>query len=171
VDKAAPIVIAVITILMSGVVSAIVTYRLNRAKEQSFFMRKKAEELYMAADEFGRFFSLNMVAFLPLLEGKIDYNQMLDVQIANETQKRHGGLELVEMLTRIYFPEVEPKLQDVYKARDRFSEFRAAHKRAYLSDLAPSSIWMPQFAVAMKAVEAATESLKQSIVTAGRKHA
>ncbi|MEI9966040.1 MAG: hypothetical protein WDM92_16745 [Caulobacteraceae bacterium] len=90
-------------------------------------MRKKAEELYLATDEFGRDFGSHMVTFLPVLEGSIDYNQMLDLQRQTHTKKLHGGAETMEMLVRIYFPEVEGELDRLFAVRDEFSKIRSAH--------------------------------------------
>jgi hypothetical protein len=122
------------TVLTSGVMSSVVTYRLNRNKEQTFFMRQKAEALYLAADEFGRDFSKHLITHLPVARGAIDYDQMLDIQLANPPDKRQGGFETVAMLASIYFPEVEPQLAALLKARDRLSELRAAHKALTLSE-------------------------------------
>jgi hypothetical protein len=98
------------TILMSGVVSTIVTYYLNRNKEHAFFMRSKAEALYLAADDYGRDFASNLICYFPVTREEHDYNKMLDLQQTNKPTKKHGGFETMTMLANIYFPETLPKL-------------------------------------------------------------
>jgi hypothetical protein len=172
VDSAAiSLVVPLATVLASGVVSGVVTHRLNRNKEQTYFMRKKAEDLYLAADEFGRQMAIHMTGFLPLIDGRIDYNQMLDNQIRNPPKKDHGGAETMEMLTRIYFPEIEPQLTELFTARTEFNKVTSAHKDAYRAEEAELDDWRPLFVSAIRRFDAAEKALKAQIVTCGRRHA
>lgn len=54
---------------------------LKRPVSQTFFMRKKAEDLYLATEEFDRQMAIDMTGFLPLIDGRIDYSQLLASQI------------------------------------------------------------------------------------------
>lgn len=135
-------------------------------------MRKKAEELYLATDEFGKMLSGHMLTFFPLLEGSIDYNQLLDLQIADPASKKHGGAETMEMLTRIYFPEVEPCLDELMAARDAFSEIRAQHKAAYKRGAYDDGLaWKPAFGSAMVRVDRAITAMLSAIIIAAKGHA
>ena len=158
------------TVLTSGVASSIVTYRLNRDKEQVFFMRQKAEALYLAADEFGRSLSSHLISFFPVAQGKLDYNQMLDVQNARPPSKQNGGYETLVMLISIYFPEVEPELQALDAIRDRLGEVRSAHKQAYVEGEGVDPVWVAAFAELGGKLDLVIKNLKVAIVHAARRY-
>lgn len=159
------------TVLTSGLVSSIVTYRLNRSKEQTFFMRQKAEALYLAADEFGRDFGAHLLTYLPVARGDIDYNQMLDLQIAKPAKKQQGGAETMTMLVSIYFPEVQPQLDALLKQRDLWSELRSAHKAAYKEGEGVNSMWVSAFQHSGLDVDRAIKNLQTAIVKSARHYA
>jgi hypothetical protein len=163
--------IGLATVLTSGVASSVVTYRLNRNKEQTFFMRQKAEALYLAADEYGRGLSAHVITLLPVARGELDYNQMLDLQNANPPSKRDGGFETLSMLVSIYFPEIEPELQALLKARDRLGEVRGAHKQAYKEGEGVDPVWVAGFAQVGKEADQAIKALKAAIVRSARRYA
>ena len=158
------------TVLMSGVVSSYVTFRLNREKDQTVFMRQKAEALYLAADEFGRGFSTHIVTFLPLVKGDVDYNEMLDFQIANPPDKRNGGFETLNMLANIYYPEVLPQLKALLQIRDDFGKFRTAQKQAYKEGDGTGHPWTQKFSELAKEADRTIEALKAAIIKSARRH-
>lgn len=133
------------TILSSGLVSSLVTYRLNRAKDQTFFMRQKAEALYLAADSWRVMFSQHSLPHLGVAEGKFSYNDMLDLIAKAGAEKGTAGHDTMVMLTRIYFPEIEPLLDAVFTARDRFNDVSKAHKAAYLEGQGVDRVWVEGF--------------------------
>lgn len=119
------------TVLTSGVASSIVTYRLNKTKEQTFFMRQKAEALYLSADEFSKNFSSLLISYLPVARGEISYNQMLDMQIERGKSKNSNAYETMIMLASIYFPEVLNEIDGLHKNRDKYNTIKQAHRTAY----------------------------------------
>ena len=165
------IAVSLATVLASGVSSAVITYRLNRNKEHTFFMRKKAVELYLTTDEFGRELSGHMITLLSVVDGRITYNEALDLQDANPPQKAHGGAETMEMLVRIYFPEIEPQLEELFAARDEFAKIRSVHKAAYKEGAGDDKRFGSGFRNAIERVGAAIQTLKAAIVRSARHHA
>lgn len=159
------------SLLLGGVGTAFVTHWLNRGRDHTIDMRKKGEELYLAADEYGRALGTHHFSFLPMLNGSIDYNQMLDLQIANPPKKVHGGLEKIEMLTRIYFPSLKPYLAELLAARDAFSDVQSAHKAEYKTGYADGREWMPRFSLAIQRAHVASEALKSAILDAAERYA
>lgn len=159
------------TVLTSGVVSSVVTYRLNRNKEHTFFMRQKAEALYLAADEFGRDFSSHLLTYIPVARGDFDYNQMLDMHIANPPDKRRGGHETMAMLISIYFPEVEPQYLALLSARDQLGELRNAHKQAYKEGAGVGTGWVRAFIQVGRDTDQATKALQAAIVRSAKRYA
>lgn len=120
------------TILASGVTSAFVTSRLNRSKERFEFLRGKAETLYLAVDQFVKVLGQHALTYYPVLRGEMDWNQMLDLQIARGSDSgRHEGAEVMEMLVELYFPAVRPTLDELFAARDGFNRITHAMRRDY----------------------------------------
>jgi hypothetical protein len=167
------LVVGLSTILASGVTSSLVTFRLNRNKDQTIFMREKAEQLYLSADAYGRVFGGHMVSYFPLLEGRIDWNQMLDIHIADGSKEReHGGAETMTMLVEIYFPSVRPALARVWDARAEFNDLTAKLKRHYKANgHVTEDHWKPAFLEVTKKLNDAISCLEKDIVVAARRYA
>lgn len=163
--------VGVTTALAGGVVSSVVTYRLNHNKEQTIFMRQKAEALYLAADEFGRTFSAHIVTYLPVARGDLDYNQMLDLHIANPADKRQGGYETMTMLAGVYFPEVDPELQALLSVRHRLGDVRNAHKQAYKAGGGVGPTWVAAFQDVGHEADLAIKALRAAILRSAKAHA
>lgn len=161
------------TILASGVTSSVVTYRLNRTKDQFAFMRIKAEALYLAANEYGRTLAGYTLTYFPVIKGDIDWNEMLDMQIKAGSEKReHGGAELMTMLVEIYFPSVRPALADVFDARTEFNKFANEMKREYIrSGSLNSYALMPRMMEATTNINTTIQKLEAAIVEAARSFA
>jgi hypothetical protein len=169
----ATLVVGLATIAMSGVVSSVVTFRLGKSKEQQAFMRAKAEQLYLAADEYGKAFGGLLIRHLHLLNGRIDYNQMLDMQIADgKKDRKYGGAETLTMLVEIYFPSTRAALAQVWKARDAVSVVTAQIKKRYqeVGDAADPE-HKALFVKAMAAVDMSIKALQAEIICAARHHA
>jgi len=165
------VVVGLATVIASGVVSSYVMYRLNRNKDQTFFMRQKAEALYLAADEFGRDLSKHVVICLPVAKGELEYNAMLDLQIANAPDKRNGGFETLNMLANICYPEVLPALKVLLLVRDKFNKLCAVHKQAYKEGAGVGLPWTRQFSELGQEAGQAIEALKTAIIQSARRHA
>jgi hypothetical protein len=167
------IIVGLATVLASGVTSSWVTYRLSRNHNQTIFLREKAEQLYLSADEFRKSFSGQIFTYFPLLEGRIDYNQMLDLQIAQGSEtKRREGAETMTMIVEIYFPSIRPALADVWKARDAYGSITNEIKRAWQRDGDVSDgDWKAKFTVAAQNIDQRIQNLQTEIVAAARIHA
>lgn len=169
----ATLVVGLSTIVASGVVSSVVTYKLNRNKEQMLFLRGKAEDLFLAADEYEKTLGGLLVTYYPLLDGRIDYNDMLDLQIKQGAKPRErGGAETMEMLVEVYFPTTRAALVDLWTAREKLNELTHRIRQTYQAD---GHVTHPEFKAEMLEVSAtvteALTALKGAIVTAARKTA
>lgn len=133
-------------------------------------MRKKAEELYLATDEFGRNFGTSIIPLLAVADGDLDWNQMRDMQIANPPKRDYGGAETMEMLTRIYFSSAEPDLKKVFAARDELNVLQRAFKEAYQQDDHRDPRWRKVLAGAAMDVERAIQALKAKVVGLSGEH-
>lgn len=160
------ILLGLATILTSGVTSSIVTYRLNRSKEQAFFMRQKAEALYLAANEFSLGFSSLLIGYLPVTRGEISYNQMLDMQIERGKANKNDAHETMIMLSSIYFPEVFEEIEKLHAVRDKYSLIKQAHRTAYHEGDGIGPEWEDAFRKVALDADDAIKKLQASIIRA-----
>jgi hypothetical protein len=124
------IIVGVLTIVMSGVVAAVVTFRLNARREDRQFRRERLEQLFRAFSGFCRVLEVGWSPYINVMAGKIDYNQALDMTIASgEDDERN--LENVEMLVAIYWPELQSHVNALKTVRDDASSLLGEHKARY----------------------------------------
>jgi hypothetical protein len=166
------IVTAALTALVSGIVAAIVTYRLNANKEVIFLMRRKAEELFIYTNEFSTRFVAHYYVYFSVFEGKMDYNSTLDL-INSNTDKSDKGNDRrnMEMITRIYFPEIENYLDELFRRQDIVSTVVSAHKAAYKAQKADTSVWPRRLEEALLDFNQALEHFNNAIIAKAREYA
>lgn len=162
--------LGLLTIVGSGLTSSWVTHRLNKNHNQTIFLRQKAETLYLAADEYGMAFAGNMVSYFPLLDGRYDYNAMLDQQNkSGDLNQENGGAKAMTMIVDIYFPTVRPALERVWEARDGFNEVTRMIRSAWIAaEHQGVSQLRSQFTQASLGFDEAINELKREIVLAAR---
>lgn len=91
--------IALLTVVMSGVVAAMVTYHLNTTKEHVFFMRRKGDELYLAAESYDRNLTSHFVSAYRVIKGEISWNDFLDLVIKNaDRNDREASLQILMLI-------------------------------------------------------------------------
>ncbi len=163
---------ALLTIIGSGVVAAAVTYLLNSNKEQVFFMRKKAEDLFICADQFATdFVSSHMMAF-PLFKGEIKYNDFLDHYISDgKSREGSSGKSArdMNMLTQIYFVQLMPLLQEWEKRRAIVNKVMQDHKREYKRGGTDPAEDVPRLQAALMHEGKAAEAFIAGVVAEGQK--
>ena len=148
-----PLITSLATVVTSGVLASVVTYKLNHNKDQFVLMREKAEALYLSAHEFSLDLSKYVLPFFLVRKGEMDYNQKLYVEAANQSVNPNGGAEMMTMLLCIYFPEVEFQLRGLLDARDRLSELRIRHSQAYKGEAGVGTIWLSEFTKAAREID------------------
>jgi hypothetical protein len=124
------ITLSLLTVAASGVVSGVVTFRLNAGRDARRMRREKLERLFLAHAGFVRQLETSWIPYFGVMSGQIDYNQALDMTIGqNANEEKH--FESVEMLVSLYFPELEPALRRLVEIRDASAGIIATHKREY----------------------------------------
>jgi hypothetical protein len=159
--------IAFLTILMSGVVAAVVTYRLNTTREHVFFMRKKAEELYLAVDQYDRVLSSHFLPGYSLIKGELDWNQFNDLAIKHADKSHVDASLQMMMLIQIYFPNIQPFLDKYSEQREALNSILWAHKREFKRGRDGTKFLKP-FDDAMKKLILASDNLKKAIIAEAR---
>lgn len=160
------IVVAIITIAASGVLAAVVAYRLNATKEHVFFMRQKVEALYLAIERYDRSLSSHFIGYYNVLKNEISYNDLLDHQIkrGGDDNSLGGSLDTVTMLINVYFPDLKPHLDAYIAAREGIGEVLADHKRAYKQGETDGTRWFMPFHEALRELDRVAKAFKQAVL-------
>ena len=162
------IILALMTIICSGVASAIVTYKLNSNRDERQFLRKKLEEVNLAFMGYCRQLGIHLIQHQAVMNGEITFNDTLDLTINNNDDKeRHH--EKLSMLLNIYFPHMSQHLDEIGKCRELgnaiISEFRAA----YLTGITASKPHNDAILSVVMRITAAEKVLKEAIRTEAKK--
>ncbi len=121
------VILGLSTIVMSGVVAAVVTFRLNARREDRQFRRERLEHLFQGFAGFCRVLEVSWSPYISVMTGKIDYNEALDMTISSgKADERH--LENIEMLTAIYWPELKSHVAALRTVRDDAASVLGEHK-------------------------------------------
>lgn len=116
--------ISILTIIGSGVVSAIVTYKLNRSKEVKELYRAKLEELFKAVHRYSTILFTDNLLWLDVMKNKITYNEVLELQVKQTNSEDRGHYETCLMLINIYFPELIKDFDNLLKSRNHLNKLQ-----------------------------------------------
>lgn len=122
--------LGILTIAASGVVSGVVTFRLNSGRDARRMRREKLERLFLAHTAFVGQLGVSWFPYMKVMDGSISYNDALDMTIKREAD-RERHLETIEMLVALYFPELSRGLEELTAIRDVAAATISAHKEAY----------------------------------------
>lgn len=115
---------------MSGVVSGIVTFQLNARRDARALRRQKLEALYESFDGFVTQLGCHWIPYIGVMENKIEYNTALDMTI-NKGNSEEKHLRKLDMLIAIYFPKLQPHLDELTRVRKMANEVMRQHKEGY----------------------------------------
>jgi hypothetical protein len=107
------ILIPLVSILCSGVVSAIVAQVLINSRSEKDFRRRKLEELFLSIDKYCVALSTGYSAWPKVAKGELTYDQGLDFILSLDKQEFGGVFEKSQMIIALYFPELTADFQKV----------------------------------------------------------
>jgi hypothetical protein len=126
------LIISVLTIVCSGVISAVVVHKLATSRAEREFRRKKLEELYSAVHRYCNHLTTANLMWLRVMSGELNYNEGLELLLKQTGHLNDRSHETAVMLINIYFPELRQSFQALLERRDRItgihSQFKAAYK-------------------------------------------
>jgi hypothetical protein len=127
----AQIVLSLLTIVASGLVSAVVTFRLNAGRDSRRMRREKLEAAFLAHSGFLRQLDVGWYPYYAVMGGEIEYNDALDLAIGKGTAAEPKHFETLAMLVSLYFPELQSGFARLVGIRDRAATLIQAHKNDY----------------------------------------
>ena len=154
---------SVLTVLLSGLVAALVSFALSTRKERFLSRQRKAEELFLAVESCDKTLSGIFVLYGGYVRGEMTRSE-LDERLGRNAQSATGDAHTrMMMLTLFYFPQLEPALKAYDAARVGVEKTVTRYER----DLAG----LQDFIGALDGFEGASEGFKLAIIGQGRKYA
>lgn len=162
------ILLGLLTIIGSGVVSAVVTYRLNASRSEKEFMRKKGEELFVAIDDFYKLvFKVNFV-WLSAMRGQSAYGATLQSEVKILSDKKDDHYQRLEMLASLYFHPLLAEITQFNAVKSSLNKVRFEFESAHKAEQNTQS-YATQFEALLTELEARTSKLKQRLIELVRK--
>lgn len=165
------ITIAIFTILGSGVVSGIVTYKLNASQKEREFRREKLEECFRAVHHYLMSLVTNYIVWAEVMAGKLTYDQANDMIIAGSKPEYREYSLLAELLIRLYFPSLQTHFDALLRTRDELSRLQGDFRRCYQRD-GPTADYREQrkvYLAVFKKLDAHDKDLKNAICSVAEK--
>ncbi|MGA2444752.1 MAG: hypothetical protein ABSG50_04880 [Opitutaceae bacterium] len=159
--------LGLLTIIGSGVVSAVVTYRLNASHSEREFKRGKAEELYMAADNFYKFLFASYAVWLQAMLGNCDYSTAFSEE-GKILSKMEGLGQRLEMLASLYFQSLVPEIKQLDALKSSLSQVRRDFERAREAKQ-NTQAYAPQLKKLLSDLEASRSRFKQRLIELNQK--
>ena len=124
---------AVLTVLGSGLSSAMVTYLLNMRRAEKDLRRTKLETLFVALNAYTSELEADYSYYRQVIVGELDQDKFRELH--NEGVKEaNPSYEAVEMLISIYFPQLKTPFESVLKANDKIREVSEYPNRPWTND-------------------------------------
>jgi hypothetical protein len=124
-------------------------------------LRERTEELYVQLQKYSTTLQTMNLPFIHVMEGKLDYNQALDVM--KKEGKFVADFHRIQMLIGIYFPQLREAFAKLLNLRNEANIIRQAHKAAYLRGESGEP-FIELFLGSLAAIEDACNKLVSDIV-------
>ena len=135
--------------------------------ESRRIVREKAEELYELTDAWLKTIASNSLFVGGVMQGKLTYNQCLDLQIDHSNKNTHK-FSRIEMLVDIYFKETKSVYTKITDARAVINEIISDHKKAYESGSFDGKKFLGPFNKAQSLLEMYGEEFKSVVAECAR---
>ena len=137
----------------------------NEAKKRTADVRRdRGEELYTAVERWMNALSGNYIALATVMQGKITYNDYLDLVVKKEGSERTYEPGRIELLVDVYFPSVRCAYDVIITARAELNKVAQAHKSAYSSGALDGTRFIGPYVRAQKAVEKAHQDFRRVLI-------
>ena len=108
--------------------SVIVSYKLTTNRDRAHFLRQKAEELFIASDQYSKDIIGHMIFLWPLFKMEMTYNEY-HKKSAEASSDGSKGHQKMMMLLSIYFHDLMPFFEEVDKWRSECIKIEILHKK------------------------------------------
>ena len=108
-------------IFSSGLVSAVVSFKLNQRKDKAEFLQGKLEILYDVTHRWSRQLWSHYLHLTYVYKNETSYEEFVQNFLVTEIEG--GLLEKAEMLIGMYFPSMNSELRKLLQKRESLEEF------------------------------------------------
>lgn len=173
IEKTATILATGCVAIASSIISAILSSRYNRKNSilQSEISRRaeerkinldRLERLYIAFKDWKNFIGIEYLNYLSVMDGKLTYNNVLDLTIKSSASKKINYSEL-EMLVRVHFPSIIDSFEEVHRAKEKANEFMSEVRKTQGRSTSYSSM-IPAFLKAQEQFDKVATEFQDLIV-------
>ena len=162
-------VIPLLTIVASGLVASIVTFKLNARLQRRDLLRIKLEDAYAASHEFCNGLGIHFLKYLRVFTGEIDINQANELTTKNMATSDTTWYRRLEMLVRIYVPTAEAGFAEVLEVRDRMNALVESYRQRYLRGETSAPDLVRSLGQDLRSLDQLEERLKNAISAEARK--
>jgi hypothetical protein len=116
------VVMPLVSVVFSGLVSTYIAHRLTTSRAQNDFLLRRLEDLFLALERFLMNYNVLTLPYMPVMAGRMP---LATVQQSTEKfNDPEAGKQLltVEMLVRIYFPQLRPRFDRMKKLQEHIGE-------------------------------------------------
>jgi len=114
--------LAILTVIFSGVIAAIISHYLTSTKEARDLVRLKSENLLNSIKTFKTGFDIHTINAIPFIKGEISYNDYLELIKSMKNLGPGGDLNRVIAIIQLYFPELQYCVENILKVRTQFND-------------------------------------------------
>jgi hypothetical protein len=126
-------VIPLLTIVASGLVASIVTFKLNARLQRRDLLRVKLEEAYEASHEYCTGLGCHFMMYLRVFTGELDINEANALTTKNTGTEDAKWYRRLALLVDLYVPAAQSAFSAVLEARDRMSTLVGSYRQRYLA--------------------------------------
>jgi hypothetical protein len=135
--------------------------------ERSRVQRERLEELYVLSGHWVNAMVSHALTLVSVMEGKIDYNQYLDLFIADNKQQRYD-YNRIQMIVDIYGDDLKVAYKEIVTANEELNAISAAHKAAYRRGEPGQAFIKPHIAAQLK-VDAAGNAFRKAVAACAQR--
>lgn len=129
--------------------------------EQSRVRRERLEELYVLSGHWVNAMVSHALMLVSVMEGKLDYNQYLDLFIADNKQRKYDH-NRIEMIVDIYGADLKAAYKEIFSANKKLNAISTRHKAAYLQGESSQQFIKPYLAAQLE-VDAAGDRFQKAV--------
>lgn len=132
----------------------------ENAKERREVLRSRLEELYALVGDWSRNFVIYHTTFRRVMDGKITYNDALDITIKN-----HSKFDANRLFTLVdlYFPESRPEFETIKELRSEANAIQSEFKEYCTSIQTSSHEYSEAITAVLERFNMAVERYKESL--------
>jgi hypothetical protein len=127
-------------------------------------LRSRGEELYELTDKWLNSFFGYSLRRSAVMQGKLTYNQCLDMDINEGGKASSFNFGRIEMLVDVYFPNVRHAYDKMMAGRTEINKVELAYRRAYENGDHDGTRFLKPYVQCQKTVEEAGEVLKANLL-------